>query len=699
MKLVFNTLLFVCLAGLTFAQSKRMYIFKGDEAFQALDYPNACANYRLSLSDSVAMNTLVYPYEVQVTNQKLPKTSIAVDSTTTVTLEQYVNHQIAWSYYAMHDYAQAEGHFRETSEEAAYPHDSYYFAQALMNNEKYDSAILVFETYIRSPKASDELLHDAQLGITGCHFALENLETPKEAVVKMADTSVFNKGTSNFAPMYFNHDRSLMFTSARPGGVILDEEKQQSEYLLDLYYTEQENDSTWKPATNFGRPLNSAQHDAASTFNNNNVIFYTRWNDEKRDNQNIYLARMLNMKFYEAYKLDSNVNYPGYKSIQPFVSMDGKTLYFSSNRPGGFGGMDIWKIAIDSSGNIQGAPQNLGALVNSDLDEVTPFFHEVSSTLFYASNGHGSMGGLDLYKSYYDRETGSFNVPQNMGAPINSSRDDAYLIWDARLSKGFMSSDREPCEGGSCYDIYEVINEPIHIYLSGYSYDKETEEILPNCKLTFKDIRGEQEPFTLITDENGHYEKELKYGQEIFIKCQQEKYFADATSVNTKSITQTTHITRDFYLRPIPQEEIVIEGIEYDFNSDKLRPASMEVLDKLLEFLELNNNISIEINSHTDARGSDVYNQDLSQRRAKSCVDYLISKGIDPSRLIPKGYGESQPNVLIDPETKKPVLDENGNPVLLTEDYIETQPTKDEREALHQRNRRTAFRVLNSSLD
>lgn len=698
MKSIFAFILLFFACGMAMGQSKKIYIFKGDEFFKKLDYANASVNYLQALSDSVTMNALVYPYEVQVTNQKLPKTSIVVDSTTTVTLKQYVDHQVAWCFREMRDYKNSELHFKGTANEAAYPHDMYYYAHSLMNNQKYDSAIVAFENYIRSPKATDELIHAAQVGLTGCHFAIESKETPKEAFVKMADTAVFNRGTSNFAPMYFNHDKSLMFTSARPGGVIIDE-RQNSSYLLDLYFTEIENDSIWKPATNFGRPLNSAQHDAASSFNNSNVIFYTRWNDEKRDNQNIYLARMLNMKFYEAYKLDSNVNYPGYKSIQPYVSMDGKTLFFSSNRPGGFGGMDIWQIALDSAGNTIGGPINLGAMVNSDADEVTPFFHEVSSTLFYASNGHGSIGGLDLFKSYFDRDNAKYNAPVNLGEPINSSRDDAYLIWDNRLSRGFMASDREPCDGGSCFDIYEVINEPIHIYLSGYSYDKETEEILPNCKLTFKDIKGEFPPFTIITDANGHYEKELAYGQEIFIKAQKEKYFADATSVNTKSITQTTHITRDFYLRPIPQEEIEIEGIEYDFNSDKLRPASMAILDKLFEFLELNNNISVEINSHTDSRGKDAYNQDLSQRRAKSCVDYLISKGIDPNRLIPKGYGETQPNVLIDPETKKPMLDENGNPIVLTEAYIESQDTKDKREELHQRNRRTAFRVLNSTLE
>jgi hypothetical protein len=209
---------------------------------------------------------------------------------------------------------------------------------------------------------------------------------------------------------------------------------------------------------------------------------------------------MVDFKFYESYKLPENVNVPGYKSIQPFISMDGRTLYFSSNRPGGLGGMDLWKIEIDELGNPVGEAENLGYPVNSELDEVTAFFHEASSTLFFSSNGHNSIGGLDVFKSSYNRENKAYMTPENLGMPINSSKDDAYLIWDSKLKKGFLSSDREPCESGHCYNIYEITNSPIKIMLSGISYNMETNEILPNTNLTFKDIDGEFKPFTIVTD-------------------------------------------------------------------------------------------------------------------------------------------------------------------------------------------------------
>lgn len=688
----------LCLLAMdSFAQSKKVWIYNADNFYEKEDYFNALIHYKKALNDSIGLGSMVLPYEIEVTNQKLPKQGIQADSTRTIPMVDYVNHQIAMCYQKTFDYNHAVDFFKLTAAKSSYPDDQFHFANSLMNNKRYDEAIVEFEKYIRSGSYSDSLLRTAQLNITGCHYALNPDNLKVKVGIQLADTAVFNKGTSSFAPAFFNREDRLMFTSARKGGVLITPE-QQSEYLLDIYWTEKDASGNWKQATNFGRPLNTAQHDAASSINNNNVIFYTRWSDEERKDQHIYLARMVDFKFYESFKLNEKVNLPGYKSIQPSVSMDGKTLYFSSNRPGGQGGMDIWKIKIDALGNVEGEAENLGFPVNSELDEVTPFMHEASSTLFFSSSGHNSIGGLDVYKSLYDKENYSFNTPVNLGLPINSSKDDAYLIWDSKLSQGYFSSDREPCADGHCFDIYEIKNEPIQIFLSGYTYDLATNEILPNTTLTFKDVKGVFAPFQLTSDQNGYYSKELTLSWEIFIKAQKVSYFADAANIDTRSITETTSLTQDFYLNSIPSEEIDIEGIEYDFNSDKLRPISMEILDKLYDFLILNNNLIIEINSHTDARGSDLYNLDLSQRRAKSCVDYLISKGIDKSRIIPKGYGETQPHFLAGSD-KKPVLSENGERIKLTEAYINLQGSKERREDLHQRNRRTSFKVIGEKFD
>lgn len=699
MRLSFILSLFILLPLIGFSQSRKVWLYHADEFYNKADYQNALVNYEKALSDSVGLQYATIPYEITQSNLKIDKKQKDLDTARTIPLTDYIQHQIAMCYMNTFDYKRAVSHFERTSSLNSYPEDIYYYGVAQMNMDQHKDAIQTFERYIKSDKYHDSLLRSAQLLITGCYYALEETSLKKEVKVSLLDTNVFNKGTSSFAPMWFGDQDKIMFTSARDGGVLLDPKKQESAYLCDLYWTQRKGDK-WGEAVNFGRPLNSATHDASGVFYNDpsrsneySMIYYTRWSDNNRKEKSIHFARMQNLLFYESFKLPESVNVPGYSSINPFITMDGKWLYFSSDRPGGEGGMDIWVVQLDEMGHPKGKAKNLGRPVNSELDEQSPYLHEVSSTLFFSSNGHNSIGGQDLFKSTFDLDNKAYGRPENLGMPINSSMDDSYIIWDDYLQKGYFSSDREPCENGHCYNIYEVTNEPIKITLEGYAYDMYTNQILPNTTLTFKDVDFNFETFDLVTDENGYYFKELDQNQEIFIKATKPQYFADASAISTKPITKTTKLIHDFYLRIIPQEEIEIEGIEYDFDKATLRPASEEALDKLYDFLSLNESLIVEINSHTDARGSDSYNKSLSQRRAKSCVDYLISKGIDKGRLKPVGYGEDKPNYLKD-KNKNPILDPSGNKIFLTEDYIAKEKSEDKQEEYHQRNRRTSFKVV-----
>lgn len=673
----FLSFLFVVASLSGFSQSKKMWLYHADNYYKKGDFASALDYYKKVIDDSSALQTYIIPYDPVISNQKMDKKQVNADTVTKVSMRDYVDHQIAMCYKNTHDYHHAARQFKLTMEKGAFKDDRYHYANALMNIKKYEEAIENFTLYLTNDSKNDSLAKSAQRHMTGCFYAMDSTNNKTELEVKLADTSIFNKGTASFAPMFWGSPKKLIFTSARKGGVILDPEKQDSEYLADIYWVERESDSTWGPVHNFGRPVNTSQHDGSGSFSADDVMYFTRWSDEKREIQNIYLARMMNGKFFEAIKLDSAVNYPGYKSINPFISLDGATLYFSSNRPGGKGGMDLWMVQIDENGNPTGKPQNLGAAINTPYDEVTPFFHSVSSTLYFSSNGHQTIGGLDIFKSSYNIDEEVYATPINMGMPVNSSKDDAYMIWDRFLKTAYFASDREDCETGHCYDIYEITNGPIQINLEGYVYDAQTEEIIPNALVTFKDVQGEMEPFFLTTDEKGFYSTELKQEQELFLKAQKVKYFADAASINTYSITETTTLEQDFYLKPIPTGEIEIPGIEYDFNKATLRPSSLTVLDKLYDFLVLNDNLIVEIKSHTDCRGSDTYNEKLSQARAQSCVDYLVSKGIKKERLVPQGYGEKEPIP--------------GHEC----DKVEALKNKDKAkyEEMHQRNRRTAFRV------
>lgn len=695
-------LLLLTLPMISLGQSRKVWLYHADNFFEAEDYYNALLNYQSALSDSISLQDVTIPYEITTGKLKIKDSEGRdLDTARTVPLKDYIEHQIAECYLRTYDYRKAVNHFEYTSSFKSYPEDVYYHGVAQMNTGNHREAVKLFDQYIASDNFSDSLLRSAQLLITGCYYAMDSTHLHDKIVVELMDTNTINKGTASFAPAFFGKENKLMFTSAREGGVILDPETQDSRYLCDLYWSEMDSDGNWGRATNFGRPLNSARHDASGAFDNlkrnsqQSVIFYTKWSDDDRKEQSIYYARMVNLRFFESYKLGDSVNVSGYKSINPFISLDETKLYFSSDRPGGQGGMDLWVIDLDESGNITGSARNLGKTVNTELDEVSPFFHEASSTLFFSSNGLNSIGGLDIFKSRYNQDNKAFEQPVNMGMPINSSMDDSYMIWDALMEKGYFASDRADCENGHCYDIYEVFNEPILITLEGYAYDYETNEILPNTNLAFKDINSTI-PFQnrdILTDSEGYYKLTIDKQQQIYIKATREKYFAAAESVSSVPIIETTKLYQDFYLSQIPEDEIELDGIEYGFDSSALRPRSKEVLDELYDLLVVNSNLVVEINSHTDSRGSDVYNRKLAQERANSCVEYLIEKGIDEERLVAKGYGEDEPNYLKN-EQKKPILDGNGKRIILTEKYINSQADEQTREEYHQRNRRTSFKVV-----
>lgn len=675
-KIVFLFSLLVSING--YSQSKKLWLYYADNYYKKHDYASALEYYKKTLDNTTVFNTYVLPYEVSLSNQKLStEPNKAIDTTRKVELHDYIMHQMAMCYKNTYDYNRAATYFKMTADKGSYTEDRYNYANALMNLKQYEDAINNFEKYLNGDYKIDSLAKSAQRHMAGCLYAMDSANVKGAVTVIKCDTATINKGTASFAPMFWGNDKKLLITSARKGNIIVDPEHQDPAYLCDLYWMERNDDGTWSEAINFGRPVNTALHDASGSFTADDVLYFTRWSDRKRTEQYIYTAKMMNNLFFEANKLDSSVNVPGYKSINPFVTPDGSTLYFSSNRPGGKGGMDIWTVALDENGLPTGKPVNLGEPVNTPYDEVTPFFHQISSTLYFSSNGHQTIGGLDIFKSPYNVDEELYGSPINMGMPVNSSKDDAYIIWDRFMKHAYFASDREECEGGHCYDIYEIFNGPIEIKLEGYVYDAQTEEIIPNALVTFKDVRGELEPYFLTTDEKGYYSTDLKQEQEWFLKGQKVKYFADAATIKTHNITESTLLTQDFYLKPIPQGEIEIPGIEYDYNKATLRPKSMEVLDKLVDFLNLNDNLMVEIKSHTDCRGGDDYNLKLSQARAQSCVDYLITKGIAKARLVPQGYGE-----------KEPVP---GHECETIEKFKNTDKTKFEE--MHQRNRRTAFRV------
>ena len=678
-KILFVTVLLATLSS--FGQSKRLWLKYGDDAFLKKDYTTAIMYYTKVLDDTTVLKELILPYEVQIVNLKTKDFKQDTSKKTSakpkkeISKSDYVNHQLANAYRLNYDYDNSVKYYKKVVDNGAYPEDRYDYALSLLQVKNYNTSMFLLEILMETAK-NDSLKKMFQKSISSCYFALDSNSNKKLILVKKMDTTIFNAGTSNFAPMYWNSSTKILFTSARKGGVILDPAKQDSKFLCDLYYTELK-DTGWIKPVNFGRPVNTGLHEGSSVITSDEIMFFTRWSDANRNEAFIYMAKMKDGLFYESYKLSETVNKVGYKSMQPYVSFDGTKLFFSSNKPGGLGGFDLYVCNIDENG-LTGEAKNLGPVINTAKDETTPFYHTISNNLFFSSNGHTGIGGLDIYKSALNTDDSIYTTPKNLGTPINSSKDDAYFILDRIQTKGYFASDREDCPGGNCYDIYEFENEPITFDISGTVTDYLSGEPITSALITIKDVSAENEPMFIITDDKGFYSTPLLANVQFFLKAQKKSYQASSASATTKGLTETTHLVQDFVLDVIPGEDIVIEGIEYDLNKTTLRPKSLEILDKIFDYLQLNDNFSIEINAHTDTRGSDKANQILSQGRAQSCVTYLISKGIANERLLPTGYGETKP-------------------LISNVEITKMLPKSPEFEAAHQKNRRTAFRVMQES--
>lgn len=657
-----------------FSQTKREFLEYADAAFKNGDYITAINFYQRVIDKSTAAD-FTRPYEVKPFMAPAKKNTDSKDTAKTKKVvadprEVYVTHQIAESYRLNRDYVNAEIWFKKSVEldSEQYPLEKYWYGDALMKNEKYGAANIQLDEVMTLAENKDSVIFNlAKLKIAGCYLAIDTANIRKGVVISELD-SMFNAGTATFAVSYYGDNNTVQFTSARETSTISDPKKQQAKFICDIYTLHKGADDKWGNLKKIEGPVDTDTHEGAGFLTLDKSSFYfTRWSTTNKNECGIYLCKQMNDKWLAAEKLNDNVNLAGYKTMHPTLSPDGSILYFSSNRPGGFGKMDLWYVNLDDDGRPIGNPINMGKLFNTPEDEVTPFFHYYTSTLYFSSDGHPGYGGLDVFKSSFNSDS-LWSKPKNMGAPINTSKDDVYFILDRSQQNGFVASDRKncaDCNAGACLKVYQIGKDPNVFDIRGTVYNAETNEIIPNALITFKDIRGDREDVYLITDAEGKYFSPLEENWDLFIKAQKNKYFGDGGNVSTVGLTESKHFIKDFFLSPIPQGDIVIPGIEYDYDKATLRPASKKILDDLYDFLVLNNNLSVEISSHTDERGSDAYNMKLSQERAKSVVDYLIEKGIPKERLVAQGYGETK---LLIPKAQ----------------------TEEE----HQKNRRTAFRPI-----
>lgn len=546
-----------------------------------------------------------------------------------------------------------------------------HLAHGLRGEQKYDEARNVLTKYLT--RAKDP--HMKKLANKEMH-ALDKVDDLHErnSFYRVKNLEDINTASAEYSPVYSRN--YLYFTSNRDGGKIY---KTTGTHFTDIYRVETKganvNLSTLSPLDPIINHFDTNEGSIAIMPSGNSIIFAKGNNGKATGYSDVHLffSRFRNGKWTDPVPL--SINDPESWDSTPALSPDGKTLYFSSDRPGGYGGNDLYSAKINRRGRWVDV-KNLGPEINTPGDEAFPFVSSDGS-LYFSSNGHAGFGHLDLFRAV--RERGVITV-ENLGKPMNSHADD-FSYYEFNLTRGFITSNRRGGKGDD--DIYTFVNDDpdlkvVNYFLTGTTVttdDAGEEIILPNTKVSLTADDGEviDEAFT---GADGKFNFRVYTEEHYDLIGEKTDYFTTRKDFSTigKTVDKSTlkeFVTNIDFETKIMMDRIVIEkaialnNIYYDLNKADIRQDAALVLDSLVEVMNDNPEIYIELGSHTDSRSSDDYNMDLSRRRAQSAVRYIINNGVESARITAKGYGETQ---LI----------------------IKDAQTEEE----HQTNRRTEFKVL-----
>ncbi len=577
-------------------------------------------------------------------------------------------------------------------------------AEMLMILGNYEAALLNFNRYYK--KVPTDII--AQKGIKSCEMAIEWLNSPTQ--YKIRKVNAFSSKWNDFSPAYGNKDYSkIYFVSSREGSSNNKIDQRSGEFFTDIYYSNLSRKGKWSEPIAVNEPVNTDHHEGTLCLNRNGTtMFFTTCQSENKKSLGCEISiSMMEGKNWGPLKklqikVDSNTTIG-----HPTISPDETQIIFSAEMDGGYGGKDLWlvyKIARDQWSE----PANLGPAINTGGDEMFPFLRS-NGTLYFSSDGHIGMGGLDIYKADLG-ENGQYVKSISLKYPINSSADDFGWIVESNSERGYFTSNRRSWidndginkKTNGSDNIYSFEFIPPSFTLSGNITDIKTGDFLIGSSV--KLVGDDSTAIEFIIGENGNYQFELNTLTSYDIVVSKNGYLDKDFSITTVGEKSDKNFIENVELTPI-FKDIILPRIFYDFAKWDLRDSSLIDLDKVYEIMNENPEIVIQLNSHTDFRGDELSNKELSQKRADICVSYLISKGISSDRLISNGKGESSPYVITkdDEETlkryglfKKRIFKEGQ---ILTESFINDLKKQKHKEISHQLNRRTTFNVISQSYD
>jgi peptidoglycan-associated lipoprotein len=563
------------------------------------------------------------------------------------------------------------------------PEAQFWYAESLKKNGKHQLAIDEFKKY-RQVAPSDAR---ADQEIRACELAIEWLRSPE--AYKVEEMKDLNSKESDFSPAYGRDDFGLIyFTSSRDDAAGNKTHGATGQNYTDIFESREDKKSKWSTPVPV-EVINSEFEEGTPSFSSDyKEIYFTRCEAGKREKKGCVI--MYSRKSGDKWSDPKNIGILPDTMIaaHPSISQNGLTLYFVSDLAGGFGKKDIWKVTKSKGGDSWSKPVNLGPDINTPGDEVFPFIRE-DGTLYFSSDGLIGMGGLDIFKAK-PQPDGSWIV-ENMKSPVNSYADDFGITFEAGNERGVFSSTRKGKENDELYS-FEL--PPLKFNVTGLVKDEKTGVPISSSRVDL--IASDGNSLQAETGTGGDFKFALKADVDYIMVASKKGYLKGKEKETTKGQDKSREFMVTILLTPIDRP-IELPNILYDFGKWDLRPESMVSLDKLVETLVENSNVTIELMSHTDSRDTEEYNQNLSQKRAQAVVQYLITKGIEPERLSPKGYGESTPKVV---DAAIAAL----NPFLktgttLSEQYINTLANDEQKEIAHQINRRTEFRVLRTDYE
>jgi len=507
---------------------------------------------------------------------------------------------------------------------------------------EYAPARDAFADFLARDDISEEMRKLAEKNLLNCNFAIEAIKNPVPFDPVSLDETV-NTDADEYWPTLTADEETLIFTRQTLSDP--DAGEVPGNYREDFYVSRMEN-GNWSIASFMGEPLASEQNEGAPSITpDGRKIYFTACNREDGFGScDIYAAKRTGDSWSEPQNLGTPVNTHSWEA-QPSVSADGRTLYFASNRSGGKGNMDIWKSTKEDDGSWSD-PVNLGDVINTPGNEMSPFIHLDGRTLYFASDGHPGMGGMDLFVSFR-AEDGQWSEPENLGYPINTYHDEIGLIINASGDMAYFASDRMEGRGKDIY-VFELHPEarPREVsYMKGTVYDSETRRRL-HARFEIIDIETAEIEMEAWSDENnGEFLIPIVTGLDYALNVSREGYLFYSEHFSLSGYAgQTDPFLMDIPLQPIKQgEKVVLRNIFFEFDSYNLMEESVAELTRLYDFLENNPSLRIRINGHTDSTGDPEYNFRLSERRAEEVVRFLEEKGIDPERMEHKGFGETEP--------------------------------------------------------